>query len=120
MERSKWSSMARFPRPVTMSTSSAWAATASSTTYWMTGLSTTGSISLGCDLVTGRKRVPSPAAGMIAFICALSYSVFMTSVAASTKRSISSSVCAIETKHASYWLGASQKPLSSMPRKYFA
>src|SRR5262249_46304392 len=38
-------------------------ATASSTTYWMVGLSTSGSISLGCALVTGRNRVPSPAAG---------------------------------------------------------
>src|SRR5437867_11985374 len=38
-------------------------ATASSTTYWISGLSTNGSISLGCALVAGRKRVPSPAAG---------------------------------------------------------
>src|SRR5262249_9026544 len=36
---------------------------ASSTPYWMMGLSTIGSISLGCALVAGRKRVPSPAAG---------------------------------------------------------
>ena len=42
------------------------ARTASSTTYWMAGLSTTGSISLGWALVAGRKRVPSPAAGMTA------------------------------------------------------
>src|SRR4051795_10054401 len=42
------------------------ARTASSTTYWIAGLSTTGSISLGCALVAGRKRVPSPAAGMTA------------------------------------------------------
>jgi hypothetical protein len=33
----------------------------------MVGLSTMGSISLGCAFVAGRKRVPSPAAGMIAF-----------------------------------------------------
>src|SRR6266542_7159427 len=39
------------------------AATASSTPYWMMGLSTSGSISFGCALVAGRKRVPSPAAG---------------------------------------------------------
>jgi hypothetical protein len=32
----------------------------------MEGLSTSGSISLGCALVAGRKRVPSPAAGMTA------------------------------------------------------
>src|SRR5258706_6076934 len=38
-------------------------ATASSTTYWMVGLSTSGSISLGWALVAGRKRVPRPAAG---------------------------------------------------------
>src|SRR5215831_10364195 len=39
------------------------AASASSTPYWMMGLSTRGSISLGCALVAGRKRVPRPAAG---------------------------------------------------------
>src|SRR6185295_3083528 len=38
------------------------AATASSVTYWMIGLSTRVSISLGWALVAGRKRVPSPAA----------------------------------------------------------
>src|SRR5687767_3359152 len=42
------------------------AMTASSTTYWIAGLSTMGSISLGCAFVTGRNRVPSPAAGMTA------------------------------------------------------
>src|SRR5882762_5753192 len=41
-------------------------ATASSITYWMIGLSTSGSISFGCALVAGRKRVPSPAAGRTA------------------------------------------------------
>ena len=44
--------------------------TASSTTYWMAGLSTTGSISLGIAFVAGRNRVPSPAAGMTAFVTA--------------------------------------------------
>ena len=44
------------------------ARTASSTTYWIAGLSTTGSISFGCALVAGRNRVPSPAAGMTAFL----------------------------------------------------
>ena len=39
------------------------AAAASSTAYWISGLSTTGSISLGCALVAGRKRVPKPATG---------------------------------------------------------
>src|SRR5437588_12537355 len=44
------------------------ARTASSTTYWIAGLSTTGSISFGCALVAGRNLVPSPAAGMTAFL----------------------------------------------------
>src|SRR5215475_7353333 len=39
------------------------AARASSTAYWISGLSTTGSISLGLALVAGRKRVPRPATG---------------------------------------------------------
>jgi hypothetical protein len=34
----------------------------------MVGLSTTGSISFGWDLVAGRNRVPSPAAGMTTFM----------------------------------------------------
>src|SRR3954465_13750074 len=42
-------------------------ATASSTAYWITGLSTRGSISFGCALVAGRNRVPHPAAGNTAF-----------------------------------------------------
>src|SRR5215210_4458539 len=41
-------------------------ATASSTPYWMIGLSTSGSISFGCALVAGRNRVPRPAAGKTA------------------------------------------------------
>src|SRR5690349_6216276 len=45
-------------------------AIASSTPYWMVGLSTSGSISLGCALVTGRNRVPRPAAGKMAFLTA--------------------------------------------------
>src|SRR4030081_3795177 len=59
--------MARLPPPVTMITCSIPLAIASSTPYWMVGLSTRGSISLGCALVTGRNRVPRPAAGKIAF-----------------------------------------------------
>ena len=39
------------------------AASASSTAYWISGLSTTGSISFGLALVAGRKRVPLPATG---------------------------------------------------------
>src|SRR6266850_6629050 len=58
--------MARLPPPVTMITCSIPLAIASSTPYWMVGLSTSGSISLGWALVTGRKRVPRPAAGKMA------------------------------------------------------
>src|SRR5712672_3537071 len=42
------------------------ASRASSTPYWITGLSTTGSISLGTALVAGRNRVPIPATGKTA------------------------------------------------------
>src|SRR5919107_3170784 len=59
--------MARFWLEVTMITCSIPAATASSTAYWMTGLSTSGSISFGWAFVAGRKRVPHPAAGKTAF-----------------------------------------------------
>src|SRR6516162_10148187 len=41
-------------------------AMASSTPYWIVGLSTRGSISFGWALVTGKNRVPRPAAGKIA------------------------------------------------------
>src|SRR6478752_4463816 len=64
--RSKWSSSARLLRPVIIRTSLRPTLTASSTTYWMAGLSTTGSISLGMALVAGRNLVPSPAAGITA------------------------------------------------------
>src|SRR3954452_2961238 len=50
-----------------MMTCSIPAATASSTAYWMIGLSTSGRISLGWGLGAGRKRVPHPAAGKTAF-----------------------------------------------------
>src|SRR5258705_4081477 len=55
------------PRPVMIRIWSQPEAMASSTPYWMIGLSTRGSISLGWALVAGRKRVPSPAAGNTAF-----------------------------------------------------
>src|ERR1700719_422598 len=58
--------MARLPPPVTMITCSIPLAIASSTPYWMVGLSTSGSISFGCALVTGKNLVPRPAAGKIA------------------------------------------------------
>src|SRR5512141_1813690 len=44
------------------------AAAASSTAYWISGLSTMGSISFGLALVAGRNRVPSPATGNTAFV----------------------------------------------------
>src|SRR3954453_16430353 len=55
-------------RPVTKMKCSMPAWRASSTTCWMTGLSTTGSISLGIALVAGRNRVPRPATGMTALL----------------------------------------------------
>jgi hypothetical protein len=60
---SKWSSIARLAAPVMKTRRRAPAASASSTAYWISGLSTTGSISLGLALVAGRKRVPRPATG---------------------------------------------------------
>src|SRR5882672_273105 len=58
--------MARFELPVMKTRMRAPATSASSTAYWMSGLSTTGSISLGLALVAGRKRVPRPATGKTA------------------------------------------------------
>src|SRR5580700_9215325 len=55
--------MACLPRPVMMRIWSHPEAMASSTPYWMMGLSTSGSISFGWALVAGKKRVPRPAAG---------------------------------------------------------
>src|SRR5919202_1151434 len=68
--RSKWSSSDRLFRPVMTSTSDSPAATASSTTYWIAGLSTTGSISFGVAFVAGKNRVPRPAAGITALVTA--------------------------------------------------
>src|SRR5437868_2515795 len=58
--------MTCFPRPVTKMNCSMPASRASSTPYWMTGLSTTGNISFGTALVAGRNRVPIPATGKTA------------------------------------------------------
>src|SRR4051794_17396299 len=55
-------------RPMTTRTSSRPARAHSSTTYWIAGLSTTGSISLGVAFVAGRNLVPRPAAGMTALV----------------------------------------------------
>src|ERR1700733_9879680 len=55
--------MARFEAPVMNTNLRGPASSASSTAYWMSGLSTTGSISLGLALVAGRNRGPRPATG---------------------------------------------------------
>src|SRR5699024_6589311 len=68
--RSKWSSMIVWFRLRMMRMSVMPERTASSTRYWMAGLSTMGSIPLGMALVAGRTRVPRPAAGMTAFLTA--------------------------------------------------
>jgi len=65
---SKWSSTARLAELVTKNISVMPEATASSTTYWITGLSMMGSISLGMALVAGKKRVPKPATGKTALV----------------------------------------------------
>src|SRR4029078_8975237 len=65
-------------RPVTKTKCSMPASRASSTTIWMTGLSTMVSISLGTALVAGKKRVPRPATGKTAFLirrCIMNYSL---------------------------------------------
>ena len=54
--------------------------TASSTPYWMTGLSTSTSISFGCALVAGRNRVPRPAAGNTALRIVRSMRVILSQV----------------------------------------
>ena len=59
------------------------ARTASSTTYWMPGLSTSGSISFGVAFVAGRNRVPSPAAGITALRTRIARTVPMRSWRAS-------------------------------------
>src|SRR5207248_7015519 len=61
--------MARLEAPVMNTRRRAPAARASSTAYWIRGLSTTGSISFGLALVTGRNRVPRPATGNTALVC---------------------------------------------------
>ena len=75
-DRSKWSSSERLPRPVMTRMSVRPARTASSTTYWIEGLSTTGSIAFCWALVAGRNRVPRPAAGMTAFLTGMKRSLF--------------------------------------------
>lgn len=55
-----------FPFPVMIIISLIPLFTASSTKYWMQGLSTIGSISFAMDFVIGKNLVPSPAAGITA------------------------------------------------------
>src|SRR3954452_20522150 len=64
--RSKWFSMDALPGPVTNSRRCSPTRVSSSTTYCTTGLRPTGSISFGCDLVAGSRRVPRPATGTTA------------------------------------------------------
>ena len=54
------------------------AATASLTTYSIAGRSTTVTISFGIALLAGKKRVPSPATGRIAFLIILLFTTFIT------------------------------------------
>src|SRR3990172_2146477 len=66
--------MVRLLRPVMKIMSVMPAAAASSTAYWMSGLSTTGIISLGLALVAGRNRLPMPATGNTALVsCAFMF-----------------------------------------------
>src|SRR5688572_26617505 len=60
--------MARFELPVMKTSLRAPAASASSAAYWISGLSTMGSISFGLALVAGRNRVPRPATGKTAVL----------------------------------------------------
>jgi hypothetical protein len=53
-------------RPVTKMKCSMPASRASSTTCWINGRSTTGSISFGMAFVAGKNLVPSPATGKTA------------------------------------------------------
>src|SRR5262249_40450116 len=60
-------------RPVTKMKCSIPACRASSTTCWISGRSTSVSISLGMALVAGRKRVPRPATGKMALRTAFTW-----------------------------------------------
>lgn len=60
---SKWSSIALLFRPVIIKILSTPEPIASSTIYWMVGLSTMGSISFGCALVAGKNLGPETRCG---------------------------------------------------------
>lgn len=72
----KWSSIPLFPRPTTKQNSRNPASCNCSKTNCTTGSTTIplldelakiGSISFGCSLVAGNRRVPKPAAGIMTF-----------------------------------------------------
>src|ERR1700752_3341053 len=92
--------MARFEAPVMNTRRRAPAASASSTAYWISGLSTTGSISLGLAFVAGRKRVPRPATGNTAVRMALLQVLIAISPKA-VPRSVAASGCGRVKAHAS-------------------
>ncbi len=77
--------------------------------YWITGRSTTSSISFGCAFVAGRKREPRPAAGMIAFIGNLSLLVCKTG----RPRRNAPSYALVRLYHALYWAFSSATASSS-------
>src|SRR5580692_8556345 len=81
--------MARFEAPVMNTSLRAPASSASCTAYWISGLSTTGSISFGLALVAGRKRVPRPATGNTAVRIGLAATALIAN------RSISAAVDAL-------------------------
>src|SRR5258707_10803994 len=64
----KWSQMSCCEARVRSPSRFAPAESASSTAYWISGLSTMGSISLGLALVAGRNRLPRPATGNTALV----------------------------------------------------
>ncbi|CAE1146623.1 protein of unknown function [Serratia sp. Tan611] len=65
---SKWFSIEFLEECVTRTISLIPAAIHSLTTYWIRGLSTSGSISFGIAFVAGNIRVPNPATGITAFL----------------------------------------------------
>src|SRR5476649_2688560 len=87
--------MAVFPRPVTIMMFLIPECIAYSTQYWMMGLSTMGSISLGWALVAGRKRVPSPAAGKTAFrtLAGIDFSLALPRLLATVELYLYSRLC---------------------------
>jgi hypothetical protein len=77
-------------------------AIASSTPYWMMGLSTTASISFGITLVAGKKRVPNPPAGKTAF--RTRFFIASSSLMIEPQRVHRCSSCAHNTRSFPIWL----------------